>query len=318
MSADLLRVKRGFTLVELLVVVAIIALLIAILLPALARAREVARRTACAANLHTMYQSMYTYAYSNKDSFPIFGNATDGEAFGFRYDVRKTGVKGTTGDPLLSASISASLWMMIRDGSAQAKNFICPSTNDRPDDLREATGMMGIAVNDVFDFLEPSNLSYSALNMYGSVQQNHWSSSTPSHFILMGDNNNAVVDPAMSYPGGLHTTTRLSPHLELQEEAMKLHENSLNHGSGEGQNFMFGDGHSSFHNTPFEGRSGDNAYAVDSQPMVQGAEIAAPPPLSNLQDMLMPQYRRDSMLLPVTGGADAASNIAGLAPVAGP
>lgn len=39
--------KIGFTLVELLVVIAIIAILIALLLPAVQAAREAARRTQC-------------------------------------------------------------------------------------------------------------------------------------------------------------------------------------------------------------------------------------------------------------------------------
>jgi prepilin-type N-terminal cleavage/methylation domain-containing protein len=44
--------SRGFTLIEVLVVVAIIALLVSILLPSLAKARAQARNTTCLSNLH--------------------------------------------------------------------------------------------------------------------------------------------------------------------------------------------------------------------------------------------------------------------------
>ncbi|MFA7237146.1 MAG: prepilin-type N-terminal cleavage/methylation domain-containing protein [Phycisphaeraceae bacterium] len=60
----------GFTLVELLVVVAIIALLIAILLPSLNKARAAARGVVCLANIRQIDTALLSYTIDNNNWLP--------------------------------------------------------------------------------------------------------------------------------------------------------------------------------------------------------------------------------------------------------
>jgi prepilin-type N-terminal cleavage/methylation domain-containing protein len=73
--------RRGFTLVELLVVIGIIALLISILLPALSKARDAANRTACMSNVRQLIIAARMYGNDNKDYVP-FTNWRSQEANG--------------------------------------------------------------------------------------------------------------------------------------------------------------------------------------------------------------------------------------------
>ncbi|HBG26297.1 MAG: hypothetical protein A2Y10_01955 [Planctomycetes bacterium GWF2_41_51] len=54
--------KKGFTLVELLVVISIIAMLLAVLMPALSKARDLGKRTVCMTRQRSIGLSMIAYA----------------------------------------------------------------------------------------------------------------------------------------------------------------------------------------------------------------------------------------------------------------
>ncbi len=65
--------SKGFTLIEVLVVVAIIALLLSVLLPSLSQAREQAKRVVCLTNMSNMPKATLTFATEHRGFAQLIG-----------------------------------------------------------------------------------------------------------------------------------------------------------------------------------------------------------------------------------------------------
>jgi prepilin-type N-terminal cleavage/methylation domain-containing protein/prepilin-type processing-associated H-X9-DG protein len=100
--------RQGFTLIEILVVVAIITLLAAILFPAFSRARENARRSSCASNMKQLALGVLQYVSDN-----------DGRSLVAR--------AATYSDGTANYNQSRDIWPAIKPYIKNDQLFFCPS-----------------------------------------------------------------------------------------------------------------------------------------------------------------------------------------------
>jgi len=77
------RLPRGFTLVELLAVIAILAVLITLLVPIVGKARELAKKTVCSVNFKNTGEAFLGYAADHETRFPNKASAFDVEDRGY-------------------------------------------------------------------------------------------------------------------------------------------------------------------------------------------------------------------------------------------
>src|SRR5690606_5732300 len=130
---------RGFTVIELLLVVSIIALLVALLLPSMRKAKETALRVKCVARIRQMSAALVTYTADHDIYFPAFPEPLAGGVNHVRHQYGtwippmlpymglKAPIHPSTGQPLTASQVTGyyPITSLLRTEYFQAMH--CPS-----------------------------------------------------------------------------------------------------------------------------------------------------------------------------------------------
>jgi len=221
--------RKGFTLIEILVVITIISILAAILFPVFARARENARRASCLSNLKQIGLGMMMYAQDYDEHYPLAWLGAPGAGWPLQPGLRHTTFLSSA-TPYLADNSSRILWMdLIYPYTKSVQIYTCPSAGLPTD----ASYGYNLAISHYHSTYN-TNFGGDTSNQFpiGLSQVTH-----PAEVILIGDFNSQyhlLYGPVnfKQWGGSAVASERLrtSPHME-------------------GSNIVFADGHAKWRKT---------------------------------------------------------------------
>jgi prepilin-type N-terminal cleavage/methylation domain-containing protein len=325
--------RKGFTLVELLVVISIIALLMSILMPALAMVRKMAQRAVCGSNLSGIHKAIMAYAQDNGEDYPRAGGKSNPPTLLARWGAT-TDWKATNTPPEVTAfnevllgspfptgtygaghaTIGASLYLLIKWADVSPKSFICKGDKGAKIFSLAEIPNHGLLtkLQQAFDFgpITDSKTGMDVAQYYSYAYQIPYVNAAAAFFQL-----------SSSSPSGLPVLADRSPYLVLSPDATRpayiFHitasdagkdqdekwGNSTNH-DNEGQNVLFNDGAVSFNNVPYCGVNNDNIYTMAPTDASKHKESGSLPGLSTtgnktplFDSSVIPQSALDSLLV---------------------